>query len=185
VYWAADQGLTYQIAFNQLVHLATLSGIARAIVRDAVNYVRGRRRTFSHGSGDRPSDDPLVQQVIGRLSSLAFAAESTTLGAVGYLESIDRIRANGPVPAAAFDEVELATSKAQVVVSDTVLQAATLLFETGGASAVYEERQLDRHWRNARVLTVHNPVIYKERMVGESLLHDDPPIHRWTVGVKQ
>jgi alkylation response protein AidB-like acyl-CoA dehydrogenase len=114
---------------------------------------------------------------------MAFAAESTTLGAVGYLESINRIRATGPVPATAFDEAGLATSKAQVSVSGTVLQAATLLFETGGASAVCAERQLDRHWRNARVLTVHNPVIYKERVVGESLLHDDPPTHHWTVGV--
>ncbi|GAA2620950.1 acyl-CoA dehydrogenase family protein [Dactylosporangium fulvum] len=185
VFWYADRGPNYMIAFYQLVHLATLSGIARAIVRDAAAYVRGRRRVFSHGSGATPASDPLVQQVVGRLSGLAFAAEATTLAAVGRLEHINRLRADGEVPQAAYDDAEIATSRAYITVADTVLRAANLLFETGGASLVRRSEALDRHWRNARTLAVHNPVIYKERAVGDHVLNDAAPGYSWIVGVKK
>ena len=37
-----------------------------------------------------------------------------------------------------------------------------------------EERQrnLDRHWRNIRTITLHNPVAYKARVIGQNLLHN-------------
>jgi hypothetical protein len=37
----------------------------------------------------------------------------------------------------------------------------TRLFDVGGATALQEDRRLDRHWRNARTLASHNPTIYK------------------------
>jgi hypothetical protein len=40
------------------------------------------------------------------------------------------------------------------------------LFGVGGASAVAERFRLDRHWRNAHTLASHNPVIYRDRLVG-------------------
>ncbi|MER7002870.1 acyl-CoA dehydrogenase family protein [Dactylosporangium sp. NPDC000555] len=184
VFWYADRGPNYMIAFYQLVHLATLSGIARAIVRDAAAYVRARRRVFSHGSGDTPAGDPLVQQVVGRLSGLSFAAEATTLAAVARLEHINRLRADGEVPQTAYDDAEITASRAYITVADTVLRAANLLFETGGASVVRRSEALDRHWRNARTLAVHNPVIYKERAVGDHVLNGAAPGYSWIVGVK-
>ncbi|MCW2557600.1 MAG: acyl-CoA dehydrogenase, partial [Mycobacterium sp.] len=41
----------------------------------------------------------------------------------------------------------------------------------GGASASSRQRNLDRHWRNIRTITLHNPVAYKARVIGENLLH--------------
>ncbi|MDX6742314.1 acyl-CoA dehydrogenase family protein [Actinocorallia sp. A-T 12471] len=185
VFWFADRGPSYMIAFYQLFHLAALSGIGRAVVRDAVAYVRGRERVFSHGSGTSPAADPLVQQVVGRLSALAFSAEATTLAAVAGLESINARRAVGEVPQEAYDAAEIAASQAHITVADTVLRAANLLFETGGASTVQRGRALDRHWRNARTLAVHNPVIYKERVVGDHLVNQAAPAYSWIVGVKK
>ncbi|UGQ11973.1 acyl-CoA dehydrogenase family protein [Yinghuangia sp. ASG 101] len=185
VFWRGERGPNYMYAFYQLVHLATLSGVARAVVRDGVDYVRGRRRVFSHGSGDTPAADPLVQQVVGRLAAYAFTAEATTLAAVAHLEEINRLRPAGPVPEAAYDTAEIAVSKAYITVADAVLTAATLLFETGGASTVAGSRALDRHWRNARTLSVHNPVIYKQRVVGDHLLNRAAPAYLWSVGVKE
>jgi alkylation response protein AidB-like acyl-CoA dehydrogenase len=184
VFWFAERAPGYMIAFFQLFHLATLSGVGRAIVRDAVEYVRGRRRTFSHASADTPADDPLVQAVIGRLSAAAFAAEATTLAAVAELARVNSLRTGEPLPQSAFDAGELATSRAQITVVDTVLNAATQLFEVGGASAVQTSRALDRHWRNARTLAQHNPVIYKQRVLGDQLLNDADPAYAWVVGVK-
>jgi len=32
----------------------------------------------------------------------------------------------------------------------------------------------DRHWRNIRTITLHNPVAYKARVIGQNLLHGTP-----------
>lgn len=172
----------YSFDFASLVLQAAQVGIARAVVRDAVEYVRTRTRVFTHGSGPRAAEDPLVQQVIGRLSGLAFAAESATLAAVAHLDHINDLRENGhEITDATWEAMRLAVSQAYITVGDTVLRAATLLFDVGGASAVSETRRLDRHWRNARTVANHNPAIYKERAIGDHLLNGTPPAFSWTV----
>lgn len=170
-------------AHFQLTHLATLAGIARAIVRDAVAFVQPRKRVYSHGSGDTPREDLLVQQVIGQLASTAFIAASTVQAVARGLGEIDRFRQRGePAPESLLFEVELNTAKAQAGIVDAVLQAGTRLFDIGGASALQEDRRLDRHWRNARTLASHNPTIYKGRVVGDHLLNGARPTFYWAVG---
>ncbi|MDQ0035744.1 alkylation response protein AidB-like acyl-CoA dehydrogenase [Variovorax boronicumulans] len=170
-------------AHFQLTHLATLAGIARAIVRDAVAFVQPRKRVYSHGSGDTPREDPLVQQVIGQLASTAFIAASTVQAVARGLGEVDRFRQRGePVPESLLFEVELNTAKAQAGIVDAVLLAGTRLFDIGGASALQEDRRLDRHWRNARTLASHNPTIYKGRVVGDHLLNGARPTFYWAVG---
>jgi alkylation response protein AidB-like acyl-CoA dehydrogenase len=170
-------------AHFQLTHLATLAGISRAIVRDAVAFVQPRKRVYSHGSGDTPREDPLVQQVIGQLASTAFIAASTVQAVARGLGEVDRFRQRGEaVPDSLLFEVELNTAKAQAGIVDAVLQAGTRLFDIGGASALQEDRRLDRHWRNARTLASHNPTIYKGRVVGDHLLNGARPTFYWAVG---
>ncbi|WP_374616020.1 acyl-CoA dehydrogenase family protein, partial [Thauera aminoaromatica] len=161
----ARSGPTSMTALFQLVHLATLTGIARAIERDACAYVRPRKRVFSHGSGAIPREDPLIQQVVGQLASTAFIAEAAVRAVADRLGDIDRLRRRGEaVPESLLVDVELAAAKAQVGLVDAVLTSTTRLFDVGGASAVQENRRLDRHWRNARTLASHNPVIFKARV---------------------
>lgn len=174
---------TPMTAYFQLIHLATLAGIARAIERDAVDFVRKRKRVYSHGSGSTPAEDPLVQQFIGQLSSAAFATTAIVRAVAQGLGNIDRLRQSGqPIPESLLVDVELRTAKAQPAVVDLVLNAATRLFDVGGASALQEDLRLDRHWRNARTLASHNPVIYKNRAVGDHVLNGTPPTFYWSVG---
>ncbi|MDM0056654.1 acyl-CoA dehydrogenase family protein [Variovorax fucosicus] len=180
---SARTGPTPMTAFFQLVHLATLAGIARAIERDAVAFVQIRKRVYSHGSGNTPREDPLVQQLIGQLASTAFATSATVQAVAAGLGDIDRLRAAGQsIPVEMLVDVELRMAKAQVVIGDAVLQSATRLFDVGGASALHEDVRLDRHWRNARTLASHNPVIYKARVVGDHALNGIDPTFYWTVG---
>jgi alkylation response protein AidB-like acyl-CoA dehydrogenase len=178
-------GATPMTAVFQLFHIATLAGIARAIERDAVAFVQPRKRVFSHGSGAVPREDPLVQQVIGHLSSTAFVATLATREVARGLGEIDRLRLQGElVSEDLLIDVELRAGKAQVVVTDAVLGAATRLFDVGGATALQESRRLDRHWRNARTLASHNPVIYKARVIGDNALNGTRPTFYWGVGTK-
>lgn len=66
----------YQTAFYQLVLLAVLAGTGRAALRDVAAEVRGRTRIYSHGNAPRVSQDPQVQQVVGRIAARVYAAGS-------------------------------------------------------------------------------------------------------------
>ncbi|MCW2784574.1 MAG: acyl-CoA dehydrogenase [Marmoricola sp.] len=166
---------THLIAFFQLIHLATLSGIGRRAVADAVTYVRGRTRNLANPAIPSPKDDPLVQEVVGRLQSASFAASAVTLAAVDAVDVVVRAQAAGTATQDLYDDADAATFSAQGQVIDLVLGLTTELFEVGGSSAVTDRFRLDRHWRNARTLASHNPVMYRARIVGDQLLNGTGP----------
>lgn len=173
----SDEGrpLAYTQALYQLILLATLAGISRAVLRDAVAFVRPRTRTFGVPGMSRPADDPLVQQVVGRLGSVRSAVESIVLESVRRLERVDESRRRDAGDTAAYEGALAHAFEAQQVVLPLVLDAATQLFEVGGASAVGEKLALDRHWRNARTIASHNPAIQRARILGDLYLNGTPP----------
>jgi alkylation response protein AidB-like acyl-CoA dehydrogenase len=60
------------------------------------------------------------------------------------------------------------------------LQSSSLLFDALGSSGVQRTAALDRHWRNARTITSHNPRIYKERVIGDFYLNGGDPLSIYT-----
>ncbi|NVZ20359.1 acyl-CoA dehydrogenase family protein [Pseudomonas costantinii] len=149
----------YQTAFYQLVLLASLAGIGRAALNDVAHQVRIRKRIYSHGNAAHVSQDSQIQQVVGEVAALVYAAEASALKAA---------------------EIESAT--AQVVVSELIQRATTELFNALGASDVRQGKSLDRHWRNARTVSSHNPVIYKARIVGDWVINGTEPPFVWLIG---
>ncbi|HDS1734695.1 acyl-CoA dehydrogenase [Pseudomonas sp. BP8] len=170
---------SYLTAFYQAVHLATLAGIARAALADAVAFVQGRTRAFGVPGQSNPGADPLVQRVVGRLSSLAFAAQAQVSAVGQSLQAVVDAGQAGAVPEQLYTDSEIVTFQAQQIVLAQVLEATTLLFEVGGASATSNSRRLDRHWRNARTLASHNPAIYREQALGDYYLNGVSPAAAW------
>lgn len=168
-------------AFFQLVHLATLSGIGRAAVGDIAAFVRQRKRNLINPEYPTPATDPLVQEVVGRAAGAAFAAVATTLAAVDTVEDVYQAQLAGRADDALFDRADVAVYSAQGQVIRLVLGLVTEIFEVGGASAVTERFRLDRHWRNARTLASHNPVIYRDRIVGDHVLNGTNPSTAYAV----
>ncbi|MEV6556571.1 acyl-CoA dehydrogenase family protein [Nocardia sp. NPDC051756] len=175
-------GPTYATSYLQLVQLAVLAGIAQRAELDAREWVGGRTRSYSHSAAGVPRQDPLVQQVIGRLSAAAFAARSSVLAVADVL---DEVLASGAKDEKSLVAAELAAAQAQLAVIDLVLPATTLLFEVGGASVVSERQRLDRHWRNARTISVHNPAIQKARAIGDHLLNGADLPFAWSAGERK
>jgi alkylation response protein AidB-like acyl-CoA dehydrogenase len=175
------EGRVYGTAHVQLILLATLAGIARRAATDTVDWVKARTRTFTHAAADLPRNDPLVQQVIGRLSVAAFAARSVVLAAADELARTLDGREQEPEQ---LDASELAAAQAQVIVTKLVLDATTELFEVGGASLTSEKLAIDRHWRNARTVASHNPVIFKLRSIGAHELNGEELPYAWSAGVR-
>lgn len=163
-------------AILQLTHLATMAGIALRVVDDAVGYLRGRRRHFSHAAAATPVEDPLIQLTVGRLSATAATAVHSVLSVARELE--EEIDGPGDSTGAAHRSV----TQIQVVLPDLILAAAQELFDVGGGSMVDATRGFDRHWRNVRTLASHNPAAQKARSLGaEALLGATLP-QTWYAG---
>ena len=179
-----DTRFKYQTAFYQLVLIAVLAGSGRAALRDFSREVRQRTRIFSTGNAPRVSQDPQVLQVIGKASAQVYAAEATALRAAIPAQRAYEARFGNDAAAehAANVAAELESAQAQVVIADLALRITTDLFNTLGASATSEKKQLDRHWRNARTAASHNPLIYKERIIGDWEVNGSEPPYVWQIG---
>lgn len=174
----------YQTAYYQHVLLATLAGIARAVARDGAAAVAVRNRVYSHGNGAASRQDAQVLQVVGEITSLAFAVEATVIRATHSLQSAYEAHVSGDEAAiAAINNLaEAEAGQAQVIASELVPRAATELFNALGASDTRVSKALDRHWRNARTVSSHNPVIYKARDIGDWKVNGTPPTGIWQIG---
>ncbi|MDH6166835.1 alkylation response protein AidB-like acyl-CoA dehydrogenase [Variovorax boronicumulans] len=174
----------YQTAFYQLFHLATLAGIGRAIERDVGHEVRNRQRIYSNGNAQHVSQDAQILQVAGQISALAYAAEATALRATLPAQRAYEARLHGDEAAErqANIDAEIESAQGQIVVSELVLRAGSDLFNALGASAASTSKALDRHWRNARTVSSHNPIVYKARIVGDWSVNGTEPPYVWQIG---
>jgi len=173
----------YQTGLYQLNLLATLVGIGRAALADVVEQVRGRTRNYSHANAPRVRDDAQVLARIGDIAAAVYAAEATTIRAAASLQLVaDRPTAHPEHIAAGVEVSEIETASAQVIVTDLVLRVTSDLFDALGASATARPLGLDRHWRNARTVSSHNPRILKSRVVGAHAVNGTPPPYAWAIG---
>lgn len=183
VYPFADR-FPYQTAFYQLVLVAVLAGIARSAADDAAYQVAHRARTFSHGNTDQTRDDPQVLENVGRMAANAAAVEAITVRSAEALQRAFEARgAATDVIAECRRNAELRSIEAQIVATRLALESSTLLFEGLGASAVLVSAALDRHWRNARTVSSHNPVPFKARILGNFVVNGTEPPYEWSIGV--
>lgn len=169
-----DVALPFQATFAQLYLTAIIAGILRSVVTDASGLVKRRDRNYYHAVASRPADDPLLQQTIGRLASVAYVAEATVLRAADALGQAFQSAIDGRLDRDLFTEAALRTAKSKVVIDELALGAANQLFEVGGASAAKQSQRLDRHWRNIRTISSHNPISYKARALGDHVVNGTP-----------
>ncbi|MDR3464698.1 MAG: acyl-CoA dehydrogenase family protein [Xanthobacteraceae bacterium] len=174
----------YSAAFYQLYHLATIAGIGRSITHDVARAVAARSRTYTHANGPRSSQDPQILAEVGRIRGAAYSAGAIVLQVAASLQRAFEARFAGDDAAEerANAIAELETAQAQTVVTNLILDSATTLFDALGASATRKPLGLDRHWRNVRTLSSHNPRIYKDRIVGDFAVNGTLPPYQWRIG---
>ncbi|MFJ7723802.1 monooxygenase, partial [Rhodococcus erythropolis] len=174
----------YQTAFYQLFHLATLAGIAKAATIEISRRVASRTRTFSHGNAPRYAQDSQIQQVVGEVSSAAFAAEAVALHAAQSSQWAYEAAFSGSPEEekAANIAAEIDSGRGQVASIGLVVPATAKIFDALGASGVSRDLDLDRFWRNARTVASHNPVVFKSKVVGDYEINGTEPIYVWAIG---
>jgi SfnB family sulfur acquisition oxidoreductase len=175
VWQLADRpGITGPV--SQLIQAAIDAGIAQAALDDTVTFVRERSRPWTDAGVERASDDPHLIHAVGRLHTDLQAALAV-LGEAA--DVIDEVSA-APVTAASSARASIAVAEAKILTTEIALNAAERLFELAGAAATRAAHNLDRHWRNARVHTLHDPVRWKYHAIGNYLLNGVfPRRHQW------
>ncbi|OFS75037.1 SfnB family sulfur acquisition oxidoreductase [Pseudomonas sp. HMSC08G10] len=174
--WRQREVPNTQGAASQLIQAAIDAGIAEAAIDDAIAFVREKSRPWIEAKVDRASDDPYVIADIGRLKLELHAAEVLLRKAAQVLDEVNA----GPVDEASAARASIAVAEAKVLTTEVALQASEKLFELAGSRATLAEFNLDRHWRNARVHTLHDPVRWKYHAVGAWHLNGTRPArHSW------
>lgn len=164
-------------AFAQLLHAAIDAGIARAAVRDAAAFVTTSSRPYPDALAlydiGGAAEDPLVVQAFGEVEVKVRAAEALVAEAG---RTVDRARADLTAETAAEASLAVAAARASTTVAS--LEASSRLFEVAGTRAALRSLDLDRHWRNARTHTLHDPAAWKVHHLGRHAIDGSrPPSH--------
>ncbi|RVL84776.1 SfnB family sulfur acquisition oxidoreductase [Sinorhizobium meliloti] len=175
VWTAADKpGLWGPI--SQIIQAAIDAGIARSAIDDAVAFVRDRARPWMDSGVERAADDPTIIHEIGHLETAFEAAQALLHHAARLLDEVSA----RPVTAEASAQASVAVAEAKILTTEIALEASEKLFDLAGSSATRAANALDRHWRNARVHTLHDPVRWKYHLLGNYYLNGAYPArHQW------
>jgi len=160
---------------SQIIQAAVDTGIAKGTIADTIAFIRTKARPWVDSGQARASDDPYTISAIGDLQVRLHAAEAI-LERAGRLVDIARATPSEETVA----EAAVATAEAKVLSTEVAILAANKLFELGGTRSTLVAHNLDRHWRNARTHTLHDPVRWKFHHVGNYYLNDVKPVrHPW------
>ena len=171
---AGQPGLTGPV--SQLIQAAIDAGIAQAAIDDMLVFVRERARPWVDSGLTEATDDLYIIQAVGRLQVDLHAANEVLREAGAVLDEL----AAAPVTAASSARASLAVAEAKILTTEIALQASEKLFELAGSSATRAAHNLDRHWRNARTHTLHDPVRWKYHALGNYALNGVfPKRHQW------
>ncbi|MBD9643072.1 SfnB family sulfur acquisition oxidoreductase [Pantoea sp. PNT02] len=161
---------------SQIIQAAVDVGIARGTVEDTLHFVRERSRPWIDSGQERASDDHFTLAAVGDLKIRLHAAEALLWRAGEAIDLALQQPDESTVAAAT-----VATAEAKVLTTEIAILAGNKLFELAGTRSTLQEFNLDRHWRNARTHTLHDPVRWKYYHVGNYYLNGTPPPrHAWS-----
>ena len=160
----------------QIIQVAVDTGIAKAAIDATKNFVRTKSRAWVDSGVEHAWQDPYTIHEIGRLTLHLHAAQAL-LEKAGL--AIDRaIESGSPEDAI---QSQIATAEAKILSTEIAIEATNKLFELAGTRSTLAEHALDRHWRNARTHTLHDPVRWKYAILGNHFLNGEaPPLHAWS-----
>jgi SfnB family sulfur acquisition oxidoreductase len=160
---------------SQIIQAAVDLGIARAAIADTIRFVRTLSRPWIDSGKDHAWEDPYTIAAVGDLMIRLHAAEAI-LELSG--RAVDRAIAE-PTETTVAD-ASLKVAEAKVLTTDIAILAGNKLHELAGTRSTLAQHGLDRHWRNARTHTLHDPARWKYALIGNHALNGVlPPRHAW------
>lgn len=159
----------------QIIQAAVDAGIAHAALNDTIAFVRQHTRPWIDSEVEHGYEDPLIIREIGDLTIRVHATDALLRRAGEAIDLAQAEPTEANVAAA-----QIAVAEAKVLSTETAVLAGSKLFELAGTRSTLNQFNLDRHWRNARTHTLHDPVRWKYHHVGNYHLNGVfPPRHPW------
>ncbi|RZG78485.1 SfnB family sulfur acquisition oxidoreductase [Acinetobacter venetianus] len=163
-------------AYSQLLQVAIDVGIAEAAFDDTLSSIRKARPIVDAGV-EKASEEHYTLQEVGKLNILLDAAILLLDDAAEYLDELDQI---AEISAEQAARASILVAEAKIYANDAALHISEKLLELGGSRASLSQHNLDQHWRNARVHTLHDPVRWKFHAIGDYYLNGTHPArHAW------
>lgn len=167
---------TYRGAYSQLLQAAIDVGIAEAAFEDTLAAVK-KARPIVDAQVEKASFEHYTLQEIGKLQIQLEAAILLLDEAAEYLDELDQLDVVTDEQAA---HASILVAEAKIYANDAALNISEKLLELGGSRSSLSQFNLDQHWRNARVHTLHDPVRWKLHALGDYYLnHKLPARHAW------
>ena len=157
----------------QLAFVNFYIGTAEGAFTEALDWTRLNASPWETSGLDSATEDPYILELIGeqraRITGAALLADRA---GAALQQALDF----GPgLSAEQRAETAIAIAEAKSVTTKVSLEVASRLFEIQGARATSSTYGFDRHWRNLRTHTVHDPVAYKAREIGDWTLNHTAP----------
>jgi alkylation response protein AidB-like acyl-CoA dehydrogenase len=164
---------TIRSCLTQITFANIYLGIAQGALEAAKDYTQTQTRAWLTSGVDSAAQDPYILHHYGEMWVNLQAATLLTDKA-------------GEVVDAAWEkqqqltdkergECALAIATAKVAATKVGLDITSRIFEVMGARATASKYGFDRYWRNLRTFTLHDPVDYKVRAVGNWALNGQLP----------
>lgn len=189
--WAAAAGfadrvfqpLTYNtlnVPAIQLVFANFYLGIAQGALETGSAYTRTTTRPWPYGGDDKQhaTDEWYLLEGYGELASRLWADEAL-LDAVGSEISAVLHAPREELTARRRGEIAVRVAAGKLRIVDDGLTVATKVYELTGARASASSVGLDIFWRNLRTHSLHDPIAYKRREVGDYVLRNEVPEPTW------
>jgi alkylation response protein AidB-like acyl-CoA dehydrogenase len=159
------------IAQNILTNIYV--GIAEGAFEDARHYTLKEARPWHVSGVARTDDDPYV---LAHYGDFLVGLESARVLANRAADALDEALAEeDALTERQRGALAVSTAVAKVASTRIGLDLCSRMFDVTGARATHASLRLDRHWRNLRTHTLHDPVDYKIKELGEFVLKGKLP----------
>ncbi|MBW9051377.1 acyl-CoA dehydrogenase family protein [Rhizobium mesosinicum] len=164
---------TFNTPLIQLVFVNFYLGSAEGALQAAIDYVRTTTRPWVTSGVERAADDPYILERVGEFTATLKASAALADAAAAAVQA--GLAKGHAVTARERGEAAAEAYAAKVHATHVSLDITSRVFELTGARSTAEKYRFDRFWRNVRTHTLHDPVFYKAKEVGEFVLNDRIP----------
>jgi alkylation response protein AidB-like acyl-CoA dehydrogenase len=164
---------TIRACLTQLNLANIYLGIAIGAFEAAREYTQTQTRPFLNSGIDNAREDPYILEKYGDMWVSLQATEALTDRAGLALQAAWSQEWDLTAQQRGKTAIKIATAK--VAAHKVGLDVTNRIFEVMGARSTSAKYGFDRYWRNLRTFTLHDPVEYKIKAIGDWALNHQIP----------
>lgn len=164
---------TIRSCLTQITFANIYLGIAQGALEAAKDYTKTQTRPWLTSGVNSASQDPYILHHYGEMWVNLHSATVLTDKAGEVLDAAWEKQQQ--LTAEERGECAIAIATAKVAATKVGLDITSRIFEVMGTRSTASKYGFDRYWRNLRTFTLHDPVDYKIRTLGNWALNEQLP----------